>query len=229
MQHRMNLMGYERANAPKLMQARHHRIVRSNDQMMCPENFEHFLTKLKYQSNASHQTLKGDIDTFTKVRFNNVALNANIEWNMHNLNLEHPYSSYINRTFDTKGHQYNFPHLENQAMSTELFRAEMFNILKTLRTLKIVYNDTVTDNNQNEWKGKYQQHQEMINFLEKTYDELTKTEQYVKLILHNPDVPRTTAKYNESAQVREWLLVVESVSFLEYLTQLCQKIMEMCK
>lgn len=111
---------------------------------------------------------------------------------------------------------------------------EISNIIRTFKILQIVFKEIVNENNKQNWYNTYNyQYATLINFLEHTYDELTQNKNVAISALNESTYLRIinetiTPNYNRTAQVREWLIIVESLSFFEYLINLCEKLMQMC-
>ncbi|XP_018785895.1 PREDICTED: uncharacterized protein LOC108967104 [Bactrocera latifrons] len=235
-------MQYERDNLSPILhslqpQRRHHLNVRSTK--MCPEErMKAALESIRNQSLKSHSTLLRQIDEFTNVRFNETKEKTLHNWSKHSLSLEHKYNKSITRQIKLDIKTCKNVNSAQKSMAEKL--REIVDIYETFKILRTVLEEVKTENNTLEWIQKFKNESHVIiDFLQSIHDELTNNVNAAQSAfmstrncasLNNDHLINETTipNYNRTAQVREWLIVVETLSFFNYLITKLNDLMQMC-
>ncbi|XP_039958204.1 uncharacterized protein LOC120773406 [Bactrocera tryoni] len=206
-------------------QRRHHLNVRSPSQ--CPEErMKAALESIRNQALNSHSTLMGDIDGFTKVRFAQTKENTFKNWSRHSLSLDHRYNTSVTRKIGLDKQTCNNMSLPQKTMDEKL--REIADICRTFKILQSVLKETVNEKNKKEWQDTYnKEYHVIIDFLNSTSNELAininaahgaynSTKNCTTINFDHLISDTIIPNYNRNAQVREWLIVVEIISFFQF-------------
>uniref|UniRef100_A0A034WLS3 Uncharacterized protein n=1 Tax=Bactrocera dorsalis TaxID=27457 RepID=A0A034WLS3_BACDO len=206
---------------------------------MCPEErMKAALDLIRNQSLKSLNTIMGQIEEFTKVRFVETVENTFHNWSKHSLSLDHPYTKSFTRQIKLNKEACKNVNFEQKTMDDKL--KEIVKIYTTFKILRSVLNETKNEDNVREWQSTYKEKsRSIIDFLEITYDELTNninaahsafmsTRNCSSLNIDHCINETIIPDYNRTAQVREWLIVVETISFFQFLITTLNNLMQMC-
>uniref|UniRef100_W8BXU5 Uncharacterized protein n=2 Tax=Ceratitis capitata TaxID=7213 RepID=W8BXU5_CERCA len=233
MNHHRNLLRYELDLAPKHTEKQiHHHLNTRSTAMECTKNMTDHLESVQSQAQNSLKELRDKLAIFTRARFNDEPSETYKFWRNHSLNLTHPYTFCYERHYDSTARP-EFKHLNYPKLTKELFEEELKKIYKTWKILEGVYYQTVNPTNINNWRDRSSEaFNNMLFYFNLTLTQLQNNRNNVGNLLGNTisheldsNIPLV---YNTTAQVREWLIILESISFLHYLTGLCTKLIEMC-
>ncbi|XP_054730221.1 uncharacterized protein LOC129238990 [Anastrepha obliqua] len=237
MQHHKNLMLQESERMPShtVPTYRHHHLnIRSLD-MNCMD-IAKVVRSLKIQAEVSLQTLKDNVHNYTLPRFNTTPENATEYWIKSKLNLSHPYQKFLDRDFTKSVVSHDFSHLEGKTLDEELLKVELNKIYKTIKTLQIIFTRLSEENQKNEQALMHRYRQgfnDMNKYLDVTRVELNNNLQITKSAIDTLQITmenfdENSVTYNETVFAKDWLMVVENISFLQYLDQLYALLLKMC-
>ncbi|XP_067635766.1 uncharacterized protein [Eurosta solidaginis] len=239
LQHYKHHMDYELELEPRYLKPLHrhssHHVNKRALNMTCID-IAQILRGSKEQAETSAQILMAEIHKYTESRFNSTPENVTQSWNLHKLkDFLHPYHQNLDRNITNKNLNHNLSHLDGKNMSELLLKTELNKVHKTIRMLQAAFGHLDKENRQNlaELKHRFKSYDKISEFINQSRIELNNNLENAKFGMEELKIPLEESSendmtFNETDYAKEWLIIVESISFLQYLNKLYARILEMC-